>query len=75
MQIRTHSIAKLGLLIFLTTALSPVWAADKTTKGAAAGAGIGLVTGGGKGAAKGAVLGAGAGALSESGKKKETKKK
>ena len=51
------------LLIFAT---SPLQSASRTTKGAAIGAGVGLIAGDGvKGAAKGALVGGGAGALTK----------
>ena len=65
-----------GLLILVLTAASiatPLVAASKTTKGAAIGAGVGLLVDGGKGAAKGALVGAGTGALTEKGDKEKTK--
>ena len=61
----------LGGVLFC--AAHPADAADRTTKGAIAGAGVGLIAGGGSGAVKGALVGAGAGALSEKGDKEKTK--
>jgi hypothetical protein len=52
------------LWILLLFATSPLQSASKTGKGAAIGAGVGLIAGDGiKGAAKGALVGGGAGAL------------
>lgn len=63
-------------IIFVGTLLGSIPSADaasRTTKGAVAGAGVGLLAGGGSGAVKGAVVGAGTGALTKKGDKEKTK--
>lgn len=70
---------KVAVTILLVSALfasvlaSPAGAGSKTAKGAAIGAGVGLLAGGGKDAAKGALVGAGAGALTRGGEREKTK--
>ena len=55
------------LWVLLLFATSPLQSASRTTKGAAIGAGVGLIAGDGvKGAARGALVGGGAGALTAS---------
>ena len=74
--VRTGAGAPLIALVLggvLLIAAQTADAADRTTKGAIAGAGVGLIAGGGSGAVKGALVGAGAGALSEKGDKEKTK--
>lgn len=74
--VRTGAGAPLIALVLggaLLMASQTADAADRTTKGAIAGAGVGLIAGGGSGAVKGALVGAGAGALSEKGDKEKTK--
>ena len=70
--------ASLGIVTFLLVALvvgglaSPAAAEkDERGKGAAIGAGVGLLAGGTKDAAKGALLGAGAGAMATKGEREK----
>lgn len=68
----TAAILLGGLLVAMALP-SPAVAADDMAKGAAIGAGVGLITGRGSGMARGALVGAGVGALHEEGKGKSEK--
>ena len=64
----------LGVALLATLVATPATAADDDrAKGAAIGAGVGLLAGGGTGAAKGALVGAGAGAMTTKGEREKAR--
>ena len=69
---RTFALLLVGSLVAVA-APTTAMAADERVTGAAVGAGVGLLAGGGKGAAKGALVGGGVGALTSEGDKEKTK--